>query len=431
MIRGNSMNSINYKLRETSRDYRHPYRPRLLSALNALGRTMGKKADKMICLDPDILIKKAMKATGLTTIGNPEFKDRLRMQIDSIENEARLSFLGRIMAQQNLIRTLANRIRIEAAFEQHPEIHDIEIEDPVFIIGLQRTGTTKTQRLLSYDGDHFRSLASWEAATPAPLHPDSSKDVNKRKRIASMASKAVKYMAPDFFAIHPIDVNSPEEDCMLFDYDFWSTVPEATMRVPSFSAWLESQDHTEAYRYYKEILKFLYWQDPHGRWVLKTPQHMEHFKELFTVFPNARVIHTYRDPAKVVPSFCSMVSHGYGIFSDEVDPVEIAGHWFDKAQLMVKRYLEIREKISPEHFIDISYYDLIKDPIKATSEVYDFLSLSFSDNDRERIIEWEKLNPQYKYGRHVYDAADFALSDELIRSNMADYMKQFNIPEEI
>ncbi len=51
-------------------------------------------------------------------------------------------------------------------------------------------------------------------------------------------------MAPDFFAIHPVEADAPEEDVLLLDYSFLSTVPEATLRVPTYAHWLEQQDRT-------------------------------------------------------------------------------------------------------------------------------------------------------------------------------------------
>ena len=43
---------------------------------------------------------------------------------------------------------------------------------------------------------------------------------------------------------------------------------------------------------------------------------LEYLDVLLTVFPEATVVQTHRDPQKSVVSFCSMVAHGRGIFSD-------------------------------------------------------------------------------------------------------------------
>jgi hypothetical protein len=58
----------------------------------------------------------------------------------------------------------------------------------------------------------------------------------------------LRYMAPEFFAIHPVEHRCAEEEILLLDMSFLSTVPEATMLVPEYSAWLERQDQEPAYR---------------------------------------------------------------------------------------------------------------------------------------------------------------------------------------
>jgi hypothetical protein len=422
---------MNIPVKATSVEYAKPYRPRLIAVFNFIGRTLRRLGLQKRGFEEKSLLNAARRKSGVEFTADDSFKMRMRLLIQSLEHEARLHPFGRFMARQNLVRFLSNRLKIEAAFKKHPEILDIQIKDPVFIVGLQRTGTTMLHRLLASDTENFRFLSSWEAINPAPLSSAApgSKD-DPRVKTAHMAQKALEYMAPDFFAIHPIGPFEPEEDCLLFDYDFWSTVPEATMRVPSFSRWLEAQDHEPAYLYYKNVLKYLYWQNPRGRWILKTPQHMEHFEDIFRVFPGARIIQTHRDPARVVASFCSMVSHAYGVFSDEVDIYEIGSHWSRKALKMVHHSMDIRERIGPEHFIDVQYSDLMSDPSGVVKRIYDFLGIPFGADTRERSVQWVRENPQHRHGRHQYRLEDFGLSRSDIEQMFDSYRTRFNVKEE-
>lgn len=416
---------MNAPRRVTSQKYTKPYRPRLIAAFNAVGRTLRRIGIVGRRLDGASLMRATVRKTGLVHFGDRSFAGRMDLLIESVGKDARLHPFGRFMVRKNIERFLTNRLRIEDALKRHPEILEIDMEDPVFVVGLQRTGTTMMHRLLASDSARFRFLASWEAINPAPLPggPDA------RLRMTATAEKALRYMAPDFFAIHPVGPLDPEEDCLLFDFDFWSTVPEATMRVPGFSRWLEDQDHTEAYRYYKNILRYLYWQNPRGRWVLKTPQHMEHLDELFAVFPGAKIIQTHRDPAKVIASFCSMVSHAYGVFSDEVDPLEIGAHWSRKALKMVNHSIEIRERKGGS-FVDVPYEGLMKDPVGQMRRVYTFLGLPFGAEDERRVREWGSANPQHRHGRHAYRLEDFGLARAHVHESFRHYRDRFGIPEE-
>jgi len=417
------------KDRGTSTIYERPYRPVPVSIANQIAAVLGLVGFQGADLGEASLLEAARKNTGLDDFGDESFRRRLRILLEAVEKEARLHPLGRYMARENIIRMLSNRLRIEEALRRRPGIIEQEMEDPVFIVGLQRTGTTMLQRLLATD-PAFHLLYSWEAVNPAPWPTNGKGGEDPRIRGAETAGRALKYLAPDFFAVHPVEPREPEEDVLLFDYDFWSTVPEATQRVPGFSAWLEKQDFTEAYRYYRNILKFLYRQRPSGRWLLKTPHHMEHLDALLEVFPNARIIQTHRDPARVLASFCSMVAHAYGIFSDRVDPLEIGRHWSAKAERMVRLSMKVRDRAGGKHFIDVAYGDLVADPIGQMRRVYDFLGWRLTLDREERMRAWIRENPQHKHGRHNYRLEHFGLKREEVERKFAGYRKRFGIPRE-
>ncbi len=416
-------------MNETSTDYKNPYRPLPVAMVNRIGRflsLLGLEAD----LSADGLMRTAVKRTGLDNFGDDQIPLRLKVLSDSLESEARLHYLGRFMSRETILGMLTNRLRMEEDFRRHPEIEDIEIEDPVFIAGLQRTGTTMLQRMIAGDENRFRYLASWEAINPAPLPggpPDNGKD--PRVAQAETAAKALKYLAPDFFAVHPIHAELPEEDCILMNYALLSVVPEATQRVPSFSAWLDEQNQVEAYRFHKRVLKYLTWQNPGGRWILKTPDHMLHLDALFQVYPRAKVIQTHRDPVKTTASFCSMVAHAYGIFSDRVDPLEIGVHWTNKAVTMVTRTMRERDN-REDSFIDVYYPDLLEDQVRELERIYDFVGMEMTGEDRERIRQWKDDNPRYRYGKHRYSLSSFGLTEKDVDSLFAEYIETCNVPME-
>ena len=82
--------------------------------------------------------------------------------------------------------------------------------------------------------------------------------------------------------------------------------------LPSYSKWVESQDHIHAYAQLKKMLQYLQWQNPgreKKRWVLKSPHHLGFIDKFLEVFPDSKVIQTHRDPLKTVPSFCSMCAN--------------------------------------------------------------------------------------------------------------------------
>jgi hypothetical protein len=383
--------------RETSTDYRRPHRPRALRVANrVLGGLLARKLVR-VPLDESSLIEAAETATGLLDLGEASFRQPMRVLLRSVEEEARLHAVGRFITRTRLVSTLATRMRLEELVRRNPAIEKEQLARPIVIVGLPRTGTTLLHRLLAADA-RIRALASWEAIHPVPLEGDGE----KQRRIAYVqrSERALEYMAPDFFAVHPIDALAPEEDVLLLDLAFRSTVPESTLRVPTYAHWLEQEDQSPAYRYMARVLRALQWQrkpaDPDWRWVLKTPHHLEWLGELLSVLPDAVLVWTHRDPKQVVPSFCSMIAHGRGVFSDDVDPHEIGRTWLRKAVRMVDRAMDARGRVGEKRFVDVRYADLVADPISVVRAIEERAGLSWTRDAETRMRV--ALRTYYKIG---------------------------------
>ena len=418
-------------IQETSRDYAHPYRPLPIRVLNKAGHLM-EKLGVDATLDVNSLMQNASKKSGLWDYGDLWFREPLQVLVNAINDEANLTPFGRLVQRSRLESALVTRLRVEALLKEHPEIHDIELGKLVLIAGLQRTGTTTLHRLIAAD-PQMRSLVSWEALNPVPL-PGENGNPAKRIRQARLAEKSLAYIAPEFFAIHPVEHDAPEEDVLLLDLCFMSQAPEATMHVPSYAAWLETRDHTPAYEYLRTLLKILTWQKPARHWVLKTPHHMEYLDVILNVFPQATIVQTHRDPQKTTGSFCSMVAHGRGVFSDQVNAHEVASHWVRKVRRLMERSMAVREAAqaqgNADRFVDVSYYDLLQDPAAEIARIYKAAGIEFTEATRNAVNCTRERNVQHRYGRHVYRLEDFALSKDTIEQQYHFYREKYQIPFE-
>ena len=420
--------------RTTSRNYADPYRPFPLGAVNAVGRILGSAGIRRR-ITSDGVIKAAAKAAGLPSGFrgySEDYREGLDILIDSIESEADLNTMGRMITRGRLIGVLKARFCAEQEWRKRPEILGARLSPPLIITGLQRTGTTLLHRLIASD-PRFRSLSSWEVLDPSPP-PVSDRRKDPRIKAAQRAEKGAAWMSPDFFAVHPIDHRAPEEDVLLLDTTFKSTVAEAILHVPRYAAWLESADSTPAYLFMRRLLLLFQSRDVRDAWILKTPHHLEFLDVLFDVFPEAKVVQTHRDPSKTMGSFLSMVAHGYGMFSDSPNPLTIGNHWSRKCRRMVDKGMEYRKSLMPEEesrtFLDIQFADLIADPLSVLARIYEFADVDFDDRTFRRAQLFLDTHGRHRYGRHVYDLADFNRSAEGIRSDFADYISEYAIPEE-
>lgn len=376
-------------------------------------------------LDVDALVAASRRASGLRDFVDESFREPLHRLVVSADEEAHLHPLGRVAFRQGLVRNLMNRLRLEELVARHPEIGAESVTAPVFILGLQRTGTTMLHRLLTCEPT-LRPLLSWEALNPMPLPRRTGDERAARIRQAEMAERGLRYLAPEFFAIHPVEARAPEEDVLLLDLSFVSPTADATMRVPRYSAWLREIDQRPAYRYFRRLLQVLLWQRG-GCWLGKTPHHLENLDALLDVFPDARIIHTHRDPTHVVASFCSMMAHGRAIFSDRVDPREVGATLAGRAIRAVTRAMAVRERVGPGAFHDVSYEDLVADPMGEIRRIYGFLGLALTPTTEVAMRAWRTGNPQNKHGVHRYRLEDFGLEHAAVAAEFEPYCRHFGI----
>ncbi|EIU04684.1 putative sulfotransferase [Mycobacteroides abscessus 5S-0422] len=379
-------------------------------------------------LDPQWLRSAARRATGLEWVADAYLDDALDALATSLRNDAKLSFLGRKMVQVRLVGMLSTRLRLRELIRTNPGIAQLPVEPPIVIVGLQRTGTTLLHRLLAADPS-AGSMSSWEGASPLPHPQQPSGAADLRIAQAAKDERSLKYLAPQFFAIHSVEAEAPEEDVLLLDFALHSQMPEVMFHVPGYAKWLADQDMTPAYELHRLLLQVLQWQRPRGRWVLKTPAHLEHLDVLLRVYPGAVVVWTHRDPAQTTASSSSMLAHYQALFSDRVDHHELARYWLGKNAQIIDRAIAVRAE-HPAAFVDINYTELLDDPIAAVQRIYHAADRRLSDDALTAMRASLQENRQHKHGEHRYSLAQFGLTITEVDAAYRRYIDHFAIQTE-
>lgn len=404
----------------------------ILSGLNKIGLAR-------IDLSEQALIQSARKQTGLHLFGDEDFRIPMRVLLKSLEEEAKLNPIGRLLTKQSLVRILKHRLYLAELLDRHPEILERKITAPIVIVGLARSGTTRLHRLLASD-QRFLHIKAWETVNPVP-YPDSFKSrdgvTNKPDpRITGIEQglKAVLYMSPQIAAVHPLGAHEIEEEVGLLQHAFSSQIFEVQAHIPSFAEWLMTHDQTYAYQHMVTLLKVISWyrNDPEDKpWVLKTPQHMQDLDALINVFPDAKIICSHRDPVKTVGSACSMTWTSIVRDSNHADPHWVGNEWLNKTDRMLKKTLDIRENNIPKaQQFDILYADIHQDWQQAIAKIYNFLNLEFNPEAKQGMQNWLDNNGQHKHGSHKYDLRDFGLNEAEVDKRLLYYREKFSIPYE-
>ena len=379
----------------------------------------------MMKINANEILDQAKSETGLSDLGEPLFFEGLNRLINSINNEANLNEIG-IQAQPIRIQgLLSNRLRFEEDLKKFPEILDQEIIAPIVIVGLPRTGSTMTHRLLASDPNHTAMLW-WEGRYPALLPGEKRGDIEARMELGKAEVDAVVAASPEALDIHPWDYKGADEEILLLEHNFLSTVPESFMALPSYSEWIEEQDHTLAYEDLKKFIQYLQWQNPgreKKRWVLKSPHHLGFIDKMISVFPDAKIIQTHRDPIKTVPSFCSMCANLFEPLTTNFDKVFIGKHWSNKLTRALNHCMNISEQ-HPDNFLDLEFLNMIKDPIDEMKKIYEFIGESFGEKTEVAMEAWREEN-KHEMGAHKYSLEEYDLTESQINNNFAKYQQKY------
>jgi hypothetical protein len=328
-----------------------------------------------------------------------------------------------------LISHLTNRLCIRHELKENPEILKEEIHRPLFITGMPRSGSTLLQRLFSTDPAN-RCLYFWEAVRPAPLRRVRSQDPHPRIAEAKKKLRYMHGMIPDYNTVHPMNPEYPEECFFLFINTFASPEFGLFVRAPQYSDWASCQDRIPVYHYFRNQLQLLQFRSRGERWVLKDPVHVGSLEALLAVFPDACIVHTHRDPLRVVPSTCSLIARLRGMYSDRVDLVSIGQQVIEGTSKLLERGAQVRDTANPAQFYDVHYNNLMEDPIGTVRGIYEYCDCRYDDGLEERMRQWLVKNPQGKHGRHRYSLEQFGLGREQVTKQFARYYQRYGITPE-
>lgn len=365
------------------------------------------------------------RAPGLVNFGDDNYQQALEALTQALNTEAKLSVAGIAMMRERLVGQLVNRLIMEDYFKRFPEIAQIEIEDPLVIVGLPRTGTTMLQRTLAVD-PRFYSAAWWETRYPAPLTGEGPQDCANRIAMAKAEVAQMIEAIPQILSIHPMSATLCDEEFMLMEHSFLCAM-DAYADVPSYTAWLDQQDQRPVYTQLKKMLQFLQWQkhqrgEAQGqRWLLKAPQHLHTLEILLSVFPQAQVILTHREPAQTIPSMASMAHTLWQIYSDQPDPRSAGRQWNSRMARGIHHTMQVREQQDSQRFLDIHFSDTVAKPMEVLEEVYQFAKLPFTEKARADAQQWLSSNGREKRAGHDYSLETFGLSEQQMQSDYALY----------
>lgn len=365
----------------------------------------------------DDIVAAAQRTTGLTDFGGDAHEEGLRVLTDDLGSaEAGLTPRGNYFQRSEVKSALVGTLLTAAALQRFPDHADVPIERPIFLMGLPRTGTTALHRLLHAD-PMTQGLEMWLTQYPQPRPPRDTWDDDPIFTAMQQAFSAHHVESPEFMGIHYMDATTVEECWRLLRQTGKSNSYESLAHVPRYTEWLKRQDWTDAYARHKQNLQLVGLNDADKRWVLKNPSHMTALDALMTVYPDALVVYTHRDPVVCIASSCSLSAETTIGHSTTYTPEVVGCTQLDLWSRSFHAYHDARPRYDDAQFADVAFADLVADPLAVVRGIYEQFGLDLTPGALGAVEEIDReMKSGGKAPSHRYAITDYGLTDDVVRA---------------
>jgi hypothetical protein len=370
----------------------------------------------------------ARERAGLTEFASDSWREGLEILLGEIDRSPTIVDAGRKFLYRQYADALWNRLRVDDYVRRHPEVLDEQVERPLVILGMPRTGTTVASYLLDQDFRR-RSLLNWEAvdSVPPPTTATLRTDPRCVAKLAQQRDLAAALVAAGQGFPHWEDADGPTECIFMQAQDFKAFVWDAWMTTSVYSDWLLDCDMTSAYAYEKRVLQILQSQAP-GTWSLKMPSHAVHIDTLLATFPDVRMIWAHRDPYKATASLCSIgLPSKLKVTGGNVDRAWIGRNSVTQMQAHVDRAMRARVRVGDGRFYDLHYANMMRDPVGELHKIYEWAGDELTPDVEIRMRQWLTANPQDRFGSRPYSLDEYGLTREQLEPVFADYLAAFDV----
>lgn len=292
-------------------------------------------------------------------------------------------------------------------------------DDPVFIIGHWRTGSTFLHQLMSHDPG-LTAPTLFQVAQPdcflssylyyKPLF----KSLVSKHRPMDMVRLGMNEPQEDEYAIYRMTCSSPLEKLIFPEKGKYFLAGVKSYLPPA-----ECADEWE--RQLAHFFKKIHYQTG-KRIVSKNPFNSLRIRTLLRLFPNARFIHIVRNPLDSIPSTINMwtiVQRQNCLNRNKRSPdvTEVC----DVMNFMIDQIGKQASELPDGRYCEIRFEDLEKDPVACIRSIYQCLEIPFNDPFEHNMQHF--LREVSGYRKNVFSLSE---SDKkTILQKMAGFMSRY------
>lgn len=383
----------------------------------------------------DAVRRAARDAAGLDDFGDGLIDEPLALLVRIGRHNEMQRGAGLMSLYEALVANAVQRLLIVDYLRRHPEVHDIEISRPIVIAGQARTGTTHLHNLLAAD-PALRSLQYWESLEPVPPLAEQASGAadgtaaDPRHRRVEEALAGLNYALPHFKRMHDMYAAHVHEEVQLQMPAFGGMLWETTLHDERFRDWYLATDQTPWYEWMRTVLKVCTHVGGGGRWVLKSPQHVEQAGPLMAAFPDATVLCTHRDPVAVTKSLSTMLAYTARTSVRPERLVDVAHYWIDRIERMFRAYTAGRGLLPAGQSMDVHFSEFMQDDVAMVARIYDLAGQPFTSEVRAAMDAFMDSHRRAKHGRVIYDLDDVGRDPVERRAALQFYVDRFGVASE-
>lgn len=283
-------------------------------------------------------------------------------------------------------------------------IKQVQVKEPIFIIGHFRSGTTFLHYLLGQD-PKLGYVSTFETMTPGMIiaNEDLFRNIVKNHLPSKRPMDDL-----EMHANLPYEEEYAISNTSLFSFYHGWYFPKRWMYF--FDKYVIFKDNSPEdiekwKKTYDYFLKKITYKNNGNHVLLKSPLNTARVKYLLELYPNARFIHIHRHPYHVYKSTWRLYQKILPIFSfQHIDSETLDNYILNTYQKLYSTFLEDKHLIPEENLIEFGYTDFIDNPVTMIKKIYDHLRISSFNEAKKNFVSYANKHKNYKASS--YDFTD-------------------------
>ncbi len=326
-----------------------------------------------------------------------------------------------------LVVQLINGAGLLLDYVLFPDFRRVSIREPLFVVGVPRSGTTFLHRLLALD-DRFTTTALWELLFAPSISQRyfwtaiAGLDRALGRPLGRLLHWAERRLLGGLDGVHKTGLLDPEEDYLGL-IPVWGcflmvlVVPvPALWRLTFLDRDGSAAEKTRLMRAYRRFVqRHLYFHGQHKQLLSKNPSFTPWIETLSDAFPDARFIGCLRNPSQSVPSQINSILIGAKLF----DGRDTTAYWRQGfLEMLDYYYRHLLDALAAmdSHQQAISVMETLAcEPARTVLGFYQAFGWQAEQAFQERLAEQDRRARSYQSG-HTYSLENLGVDADTLNA---------------